>query len=168
MARPMERAFNSWPTIISASHIQRASAARSGVTRPAPHRGVCRVLCIGTLVSCLGLGPSPIEPEVFAQIKNEILDLYDFATLQADDADTTVLTNAAGAIGQINIPMNSDNVRTGEGEDVLDTDLLDVELDFGILGEEFPTPLLDGGLTGECTTGPCLARVHQHSIVTPS
>ena len=41
------------------------------------------------------LGRTPIEPEVLTQIKDEILDLNDFATFERDNTDATVFANSA-------------------------------------------------------------------------
>src|SRR3990172_322176 len=114
------------------------------------------------------LGRTPIEPEVLTQIKDEILDLNDFPTLECDDTDTTVLADSACPVGKIDVPVSGHDIGTCHGEYVLGTNLLDVKVDLGILLEELPAPVSDSNFPSESTTGPHFARVDQHTIVTPS
>jgi len=69
------------------------SQSRTSVAYPACERRVAVLLGAGTPIRCLGR--TPIQPEVLAQIKNEILDLNDFPTFERDNTDTTVLANSA-------------------------------------------------------------------------
>jgi hypothetical protein len=103
---------------------------------------------------------TPIEPEILSQVKDEILHLDHLATLQTDDTHTAVLANSTIAICKVDIPVDCDDVGTTHSEYVLDTNLLDVELNFWILFKKLATPFLDSRLASERATGPHFAGIN--------
>ena len=62
----------------------------------------------------------------------------------------------SGPICEVKIPMDCNNIGTAHGENVHNTDLLDIELDLRVLSKELTKPFFDRRFTGECTAGPDL------------
>lgn len=106
------------------------------------------------------LSHAPIELEILSQVKNEILHLYYLARLQTNNTNPAVLTNTTSAICKVDIPVNCDDVGTTYGENVINTNLLDIELDFRILFKKLSTPFFNSRLAIERATAPHFSRIY--------
>jgi hypothetical protein len=110
---------------------------------------------------------SPVEPEILTQVEDEVLYQEDFAAFGGYYGDAAVLTLPAIAVGEMNVPMYGNDVVSGEGEDVADADVLDIELDFGELFEEVPEPAFDGALSLESAAFRYFTRVDEDAVIPP-
>jgi hypothetical protein len=115
-----------------------------------------------------GLCCAPIEPEILPKIKYEILHLDYFALLNAQHGHAAVLACPSLPIRKFNIPVDGDDVCSGQGKDVLDADVLNIELNSGELFKEIPKPAFDSALSPERATCVNFTRVDEDAVIPPS
>jgi hypothetical protein len=61
---------------------------------------------------------TPVEPEILAEVKDEILYNRYFATFDADHGHAAIVTYSSISICKMDIPMNSNDTGSSEGKDV--------------------------------------------------
>lgn len=91
----------------------------------------------------------PIQTEIFTEIEDIVLYEDDFATFDSNDRHAAVLPDPAVSISEFDIPMDGDDVVTGEGEYLLDADVSNIKVNLWELVEESPEPTFYSGSTLE-------------------
>ena len=114
-----------------------------------------------------GLGGTPISPEVVGQVKDEILHQEYLPTLDVDYGHPAVLTHPSVTIGELDIPVHSDDIGATESKDVPNTDILDVKLDPWELVKELTKPTFDSSFSPESTARWYFTRVDELPVIPP-
>jgi hypothetical protein len=108
-----------------------------------------------------------IEPEILPKVKDEILCLDHLAPLNAQHGHAAVQAGSSLPVREFNVPMYGDCICPGQGENILDTDVLDIELNSRELLEEIPEPAFNGALSPERPACVNFTRVNKDAIIPP-
>jgi hypothetical protein len=79
-----------------------------------------------------------------------------------------ILTNPSDSIGEMNIPMHGNYIRSGKGKDIADTDVLDIELNFRELLKKVPESGFHSTLSLKSSAFRYFTREDDHSVISPS
>ena len=115
----------------------------------------------------LNLCCAPIKPKILTKIENKILNLKYFATFDTYNRNATVLTFPSFSICELDIPMYRNYIGAGKGEDVPNTDILNIKLNLGELFEKFTEPTFNLFFPLKSTTFRYITWINEYPIITP-
>jgi hypothetical protein len=110
---------------------------------------------------------TPIKLKILAEVKNEILYEGHFPTFDGDHSYAAVFTYSPLSVCEMDVPMNSNDIGSGECKDVPHADVLNIKMDSRELLEELPEPTFDGTLSPKSAARGYLSRVDKHPVIPP-